>query len=168
MNECTQVARLLEPVRIGRRRRPKHLLSDRGYSTRPIRAWARQHHVHLVVPERSDQLAQRAHRPGRTPTFDRHAYRGRNIVKRVVGWLKRWRRLASRAEKLAACFRAAICFVLATTYAARYFSDTTWCFSRAARSPLPSASRAFINTSSRRAFRLRCNDKPPRDATESK
>lgn len=125
INECTQVARLLDPVQIGRRRRPRRLLGDRGYSTRPIRAWARQHHVQLVVPERVDQIQQRAHRPGRKPIFDRHAYRSRNIVERVVGWLKRWRRLATRAEKLAICFHAAICLVLAATYAARHFSDTT-------------------------------------------
>lgn len=81
--------------------------------------------MQLVVPERVDQIEQRAHRPGRKPAFDRSAYRSRNVIERVVGWLKRWRRLATRSEKLAVCFHAAICLVLATTYAARYFSDTT-------------------------------------------
>lgn len=100
-------------------------MGDKAYSTRPIRAWARQHHVPLTVPERRDQIAQRAHRPGRKPHFDRHAYRSRNIIERAVGWLKRWRRLATRSEKLAVCFHAAICLALSASYAAKYFSDTT-------------------------------------------
>ena len=108
------MATLLDPVRIGQRRRPRQLLGDKAYSTRAIRAWAAQHHVHLVVPERVDQIAQRAHRPGRKPRFER-----------AVGWLKRWRRVATRSEKLAVTFRAAICLVLAASYAAKYFSDTT-------------------------------------------
>ena len=112
-------------MRIGRRRRPRALLGDRAYSTRSIRAWARRHHVQLVVPERVDQIEQRSHRPGRKPRFERAVYRARNVVERAVGWLKRWRRVATRAEKLAVTYRAAVCLVLAATYAAKYFSDTT-------------------------------------------
>jgi transposase len=136
INECTQVARLLGPVRIGRRRRPARLVGDKAYSTRPIRAWARRHHVQLIVPERVDQIAQRAHRPGRKPHFDREIYRGRNIVERAVGWLKRWRRLATRADKLAVCYHAAVCVVLAARYAALPFSDTTSA-ARRSRDPNP-------------------------------
>lgn len=125
MNECTQLIPLLAPVRIAGRRRPRALLGDKGYSTRAIRAWARQHHVQLVVPERVDQREQRGHRPGRKPQFDRLLYRARNVVERAVGWLKRHRRLATRVEKLAICYHAAICLALTATYAAKYFSDTT-------------------------------------------
>lgn len=125
INECTQVATLLDSVSIGRRQRPARLLGDKAYSTRSIRAWARQHHVALTVPERLDQIAQRAYRPGRHPHFERVTYRARNIIERAVGWLKRWRRIATRSEKLAVCLHAAICLALAAAYAARYFSDTT-------------------------------------------
>lgn len=92
---------------------------------RALRTWARQHHVRLVVPERADQREHRRHRPGRKPAFDREDYRRRNIIERAVGWLKHWRRVATRAEKLAITFRAAICLVLVARYAAKYFSDTT-------------------------------------------
>jgi transposase len=125
VHECTQVAALLEPVQLGRRRRPRALLGDKAYSSRAIRAWARRHHIRLVVPERVDQIAQRRHQPGRKPAFARETYRARNVIERAVGWLKHWRRVATRAEKLAVCYRAAICLVLAATYAAKYFSDTT-------------------------------------------
>lgn len=125
VNECTELATLLEPIHIGRRRRPRHLLGDKAYSTRSIRAWATRHHVHLIVPERTDQIAQRAHRPGRKPDFRPETYKQRNIVERAVGWLKRFRRLATRSEKLATCFHAAICLALTVRYATKYFSDTT-------------------------------------------
>lgn len=130
VNECTQVAALLDPLRIGRRRRPRQLLGDLAYSTRAIRAWARQRHVHFVMPERVDQIEQRSHRPGRQSRFEHETYRTRNVVERAADWLKRWRRNATRSEKLAICFRAAICLVLAATYAARHFSDTTYRRSR--------------------------------------
>ena len=92
---------------------------------RTLRAWARRYHVRLVVPERADQVAHRSHRPGRKPAFDREGYRRRNIIERAVGWLKHWRRIATRAEKLALTYRAAVCLVLAARYAMKYFSDTT-------------------------------------------
>ncbi len=81
--------------------------------------------MQLVVPERVDQIEQRSHRPGRKPRFERAVYRARNVVERAVGWLKRWRRVATRAEKLAVTYRGAVCLVLAATYSAKYFSDTT-------------------------------------------
>jgi transposase len=53
-----------------------------------------------VIPTRKDQ------RPN--PRFDRAAYRQRNIIERVVGWLKEQRRLATRFEKLAVNFHAMV------------------------------------------------------------
>jgi transposase len=125
INECVEAVALLASVRIGTRRRPRLVLGDRAYSTRAIRRWARAHHVRLLVPERRDQLAWRARHGRRACTFDAALYRARNVVERAVGWLKRWRRVATRAEKLAVTYRAAICIVLTARYAARYFSDTT-------------------------------------------
>ena len=42
------------------------------------------------------------------PRFDRGRYRERNIIERVVGWLKESRRLATRYEKLAVNFLAVV------------------------------------------------------------
>ena len=56
VHECTQCIPLLDSVHVGRRQYPRALLGDKAYSTRSIRAWARQHHIQLVVPERVDQL----------------------------------------------------------------------------------------------------------------
>ena len=42
------------------------------------------------------------------PSFDRTTYRERNIVERVVGWLKESRRIGTRSEKLAVHFLAMV------------------------------------------------------------
>ena len=61
-----------------------------------------------VIPERDDQRARRAQRPGRKPAFDRDAYRRRNVVERCVNRLKQWRGVATRFEKRAANYRAMV------------------------------------------------------------
>ena len=45
-----------------------------------------------VIPSRSDQPEN--------PDFDREAYRERNLVERLVGKLKQFRRVATRYDKL--------------------------------------------------------------------
>jgi transposase len=47
-----------------------------------------------TIPERSDQRARRARRPGRPLAFDRARYRGRNVAERGVNKLKQWRGIA--------------------------------------------------------------------------
>jgi transposase len=66
-----------------------------------------------VIPERSDQRERRAHRAGRKPAFDRETYRRRNVVERCINRLKQWRGLATRYEKRAVSYRAAV--VIAAT-----------------------------------------------------
>ena len=106
-HESRYVEHVLDAVHIprrtgGRRRqRPGALAGDKGYSYPRIRQWLRAHHVRAVIPERSDQARQRAHRPGRKPTFDRAAYRQRHVIENCVGWLKEARGVATRFEKLA-------------------------------------------------------------------
>ena len=53
-----------------------------------------------MIPTRKDQP--------RVRHFDKSAYRRRNVVERLVGWLKERRRLATRFEKLAENFVAMI------------------------------------------------------------
>jgi transposase len=77
-------------------RRPKRLGGDKGYSYPAIRRWLHRHRIDAVIPTRINQPRQE--------TFDRVAYRGRNIVERCVGWLKEARRVATRFEQLAETF----------------------------------------------------------------
>ena len=87
------------------RRRPRVLVGDKGYSYRPVRAWARRHHVRAVLPRREDQ--PRYNRYNHAP-FDREAYRQRNLVERAVGRLKECRAVATRYDKLALNYRATV------------------------------------------------------------
>ena len=88
----------MNAIRIGRRRRPRKLAGDRGYSYESVRRWLRRHKVVLVIPSKSNQPQQ--------DDFDREAYRGRNVVERCVNWMKENRRLGTRYEKLAVNFLA--------------------------------------------------------------
>lgn len=86
----------MNAVRIGRRRRPKRLAGDKGYSCERVRRWLRRHKVLPVIPTKSNQP--------REDDFDREAYRRRNVVERCVNWMKENRRLGTRYEKLAVNF----------------------------------------------------------------
>jgi transposase len=107
-SECQQVACVLQHVRLPRaaghagrpRTRPRALAGDKGYSFPTVRRYLRQRGIRAVIPTRSNQ---RAH-----SQFDRQTYRRRNIIERVVGWLKEHRRLATRFEKLAVNFLAMV------------------------------------------------------------
>lgn len=113
-HESRYATRVLDAVRIvGRRpgrprRRPAALTGDKGYSYPAIRAWLRQHGIQAVIPERADQVRQRAHWPGRKPHFDRSAYRRRGAIECTVGALKEARAVATRYEKLAIHYLALV------------------------------------------------------------
>ena len=112
----TQLERLLDAVRVPRpegspgrpRKRPDHLIADRGYSYPSCRELLRRRGISHTVPERKDQRDRRAGRPGRRPSFDREAYRRRNVVERCVNRLKQWRAIATRYEKRAVNYRAMV------------------------------------------------------------
>jgi transposase len=104
-HEATQFEAVLGqvrvPVPVGRpRRRPRRLAGDKGYSYRRVRRYLRRRGIVAVIPTRKDQK--------RIPTFDKAAYRRRNVVERCIGWLKERRRLATRFEKLAENFLAMV------------------------------------------------------------
>ena len=82
-------------------RRPAAVACDKGYSYPAIRVWLRWYGVRAVIPERRDQAARRAHRPGRKLRLNRAAYRRRAVIECAVGWLKEACGPATRYEKLA-------------------------------------------------------------------
>lgn len=75
--------------------RPRRLLADKAYSAAWVRAWLARRSITPVIPTRVDQARCR---------FDRRAYRRRNVVERLVGWLKESRRVATRYDKLAVTY----------------------------------------------------------------
>lgn len=109
-HESKSVEELLDRVRIPQKRgrprqRPKILIGDRGYSYPHVRRAIRRRGIRPLIPERSDQ---KAHRHGRPPFFDKRLYRKRHIVENSIGWLKEFRRIGTRYEKLAVYFLSMI------------------------------------------------------------
>ncbi|WP_447770005.1 IS5 family transposase [Aeromonas veronii] len=94
------------PTSSGRYRTwPTHLAADKAYRSRVLRAELWRRKIKAVIPQRSDQ--QRHHK-GRPLVLDKARYRRRNVVERCFGWLKKFRRLSTRYEKLAGIFAAFI------------------------------------------------------------
>jgi transposase len=122
---------LMAHLRIGRstgrpRTRPDALRADKAYSSRAIRGHLRSRGVVAIIPEPADQQGhrhRRGSRGGRPPAFDAEAYKGRNVVERRFCDLKQWRGIATRYDKLALTYRAAVVLnaVIAWT---RHLSDT--------------------------------------------
>ncbi len=114
-HESTVCQELLASVRVrtsmgsGRpRTRPKLVVADRGYDAGDFRRYLRRRGIHCVIPEKRVPAGKRRRRRGRPPAFCRTTYCQRNMVERLVGWLKEHRRIATRFEKLASSFSAMV------------------------------------------------------------
>ncbi|WP_328550905.1 MULTISPECIES: IS5 family transposase [unclassified Streptomyces] len=93
------------------RTRPLAVLADRAYSSRAIRSHLRRRGIRAVIPQPSDQVGHRLRRGrlgGRPPAFDSEVYKQRNTVERCINRLKQWRGLATRTDKLAIAYQAAL------------------------------------------------------------
>ncbi|MCP2344602.1 transposase [Nonomuraea roseoviolacea subsp. carminata] len=90
------------------RTRPQHVIADKGYSSRAIRTYLRRRGISATIPERVDQLAGRAHRGHRRCAFDPARYKRRNVVERCFNRLKQFRGIATRYDKLAVHYQAAV------------------------------------------------------------
>jgi transposase len=114
-HDSTQLEPVLAGIRVPRaagrgrpRTRPDHLIADKGYSYARCRRLLRQRQIPHTIPERCDQRAQRAARPGRPLGFNKATYARRNVVERCINRLKQWRGLATRYEKRALNYRAMV------------------------------------------------------------
>lgn len=114
-HDSTQLRAVLDGIRVPRpggrgrpRMRPDRLIADKGYSYPRCRRLLRQRGIPHTIPERRDQRARRAARPGRPLGFDKTAYARRNVVERCNNRLKQWRGVATRYEKRAVNYRAMV------------------------------------------------------------
>ena len=108
---------LLNELRVARlgpgrpRTTPEAIRGDKAYSARAHRAMLRARGITAVIPERSDQIANRARKGaagGRPVAFDTEDYKQRNLIERFFNRIKHWRAIASRYDKHAVVYRGGI------------------------------------------------------------
>lgn len=86
-------------------------MADKAYSSRGFRSYLRKRGIACTVPEKNDQQRHRLSRGrngGRPTAFDRETYRRRNVIERCFNRLKSFRGIATRYEKTAASYEAAV------------------------------------------------------------
>lgn len=103
-----------------RRHKPRKLAGDKGYSVKRIRQWLSSQSIIPVIPHKDNEKAR--HDPA--VCFDRLAYRGRCVVEQCVGWLKEFRRIGTRFEKLAVHFHGMLQLAMIRRYLKLLFSDS--------------------------------------------
>ncbi|SCE21218.1 Transposase [Streptomyces sp. DvalAA-19] len=114
--DCPQFQAVLDRIRVpgprGRpRTRPGAVAADRAYSSRANRAYLRGRGITAVIPEKTDQAANRRRKGsfgGRPVGFDPHRYRQRNTVERCFQKIKTWRGLATRYDKSPESYEAGL------------------------------------------------------------
>ena len=78
----------------------RHLLADRAYDANPIRAMLAERGTEAVIPSTRSRTTPIPH--------DRDRYRQRNRIERMFCRLKDFRRVATRYDKLARNYDAAV------------------------------------------------------------
>lgn len=79
---------------------PEALAGDKGYSSSALRNWLLHRDIDAIIPRRKDELGPNE--------YDHARYRERSIIERTINWLKRFRRVATRSDKLASSYLAMV------------------------------------------------------------
>jgi transposase len=90
---------------------PFALGGDKGYRADWIDAYLLDLGIEPVIPSKENE-----DRAARRVAFDKAAYRRRNIIERLIGWLKESRRIFSRFEKTAKNFGGMILLAFIRQY----------------------------------------------------
>ena len=81
------------------------LIGDKGYDSDKLREALRERGIEPCIPGRSNR---------KVPVeYDKELYKQRNLVERLFGRLKDWRRVATRYDRCAHTFFSAICIAAA-------------------------------------------------------
>jgi transposase len=93
--DITMALPLLEAVAPSRR-----LIADKAYDADSLRRWLKARRIQAVIPSTATRT--------RPYPLDRAAYRRRNLIERLFGRLKNWRRIATRYDRLARNYMAGL------------------------------------------------------------
>lgn len=116
-NDGAMLEQVLDDIRVPRpgrgrpRTRPDAVIADKAYAAGVTRKMLQRRGIKVVIPLKSDQIASRkskGSKGGRPPGLDTEMNRGRNVVERSFALIKQWRGMATRYDKLAITYRAAV------------------------------------------------------------
>jgi len=100
VNDCTQLELLLKDQKC------ENVLADKAYDTNAIREFLKNQGAEAVIPSKLNRIEQ--------IDYDRHTYKERHLVENFFQYIKRFRRIGTRYEKLARNFASmiSICCIL--------------------------------------------------------
>jgi transposase len=85
----------------------KRLIAGKAYDADRLRGWLDARGVEAVIPARATRAS--------VYPINKAAYRRRNVIERRIGRMKNWKRIATRYDRLAVNFMAAIALVALAT-----------------------------------------------------
>ena len=85
-----------------------HLIGDKGYGSDSFRRRLRERGITPCIPGRSSRK--------RPVACDSELYKRRNLVDRLFGRLKDWRRIATRYDRCAHAFYSAVCLAASVIF----------------------------------------------------
>ena len=97
--DCTQAIPLLN------NKTYSALLADKGYDSNAIIEFVSAGGADVIIPPKKNRIIQRE--------YDKELYKERHKIECLFGFIKHYRRLASRFDKLASRFQAFLHFVAA-------------------------------------------------------
>ncbi|MGA9673545.1 MAG: IS5 family transposase [Terracidiphilus sp.] len=85
-----------------------HLIADKGYDSAAFRDWLRKRGTTPVIPPRKSRKVQYR--------YDKALYRQRNVIERMFGRLKDFRRIATRFDRNIISYFGALCLIAALVW----------------------------------------------------
>jgi transposase len=86
---------------------PKRLIADKAYDAESLRCWLKERRIKAVIPSTATRT--------KPYPLDQRAYRRRNQIEHLFCRLKNWRRVATRYDRLAQNYLAALALIAAVT-----------------------------------------------------
>ncbi len=86
---------------------PRRLIADKAYDVDRLRLWLKARRIKAVIPSTATRTVPYP--------LDRLAYRRRNLIERLFGRLKNWRRIATRYDRLARNYLAGLALIAVVT-----------------------------------------------------
>ena len=117
---------LLEEVKIAQKRgrpttKPKEIVADKAYDSATLRSKLRKRGIRAMIPEK--RIAE-GRKKGPHYRFDKDTYKKRAVIEQSIGWLKEYRRIATRFDKLALSFLTMVKLAFMKIYLKIHSSDT--------------------------------------------